>query len=159
MKVLLTSMCTGKTSLEKHHTRYVDLDIFANVKTQRQIGIIQQMVANFAAKCDEECIYMFNMDRFYKYGLENIPSIKIIAVAVPEEEAFSYYEKLFIERENKENGGVRQRAFDCFCKSLRLNKKKAEELEKQGVPVIYLKWNLEGGPLLKNFLLQNKEPI
>ena len=158
MKVLLTSMCTGKTSLEKHHTRYVDLDIFANVKTQRQIDIVRNMINDFASQCDEECIYMFNMDRFYKYGLENIPSIKIIAVAVPGEEAFSYYENLFIERENKENGGVRQRSFDCFYKSLRLNLKKAECLEKQGVPVIYLKRNTDGGPLL-NFLLSNLSVI
>lgn len=150
MNVILTGMCTGKTSLEKHRTRYVDLDIFANVKTQRQIEIVRQMMCNFSKKCDEESIYMFNMDRFFKYGLELIPSIKILSIIIPGENTFPYYENLFVRREIEENGGVRYRAFDCFRESLRMNLKKASELEKKGVPVVYLKSET---PLLKNYLL------
>ena len=138
MDVILGGMCTGKTSLEKKNTKYVDLDIFANVKTQRQIGIVRQMIADFAEKCDKENIYLFNMDRFFKYELETIPSIKILEIIIPSEQAFSYYKMLYQQREIKRNGGVRIKAFNNFCASSRFNFEKAKELEKQGIKVVYL---------------------
>lgn len=153
MNVILTSMCCGKTFLEKHDTKYVDLDIFANVKTQRQIRIVRQMIADFAEKCDKENIYLFNMDRFFKYELETISSIKILEVIIPSKQAFSYYEMIYQKREIKENGVVRTNAFNCFCKSLRLNLEKAKELEKQGLKVTYLESNCG---LLKDYLLSKE---
>ena len=129
---------SGKTSLEKKNTKYVDLDIFANVKTQRQIGIVRQMIADFAEKCDKENIYLLNMDRFFKYELETIPSIKVLGIIIPCEQAFFYYKMLYLQREIKRNGGVRIKAFNNFCASFWFNFEKAKELEKQGIKVVYL---------------------
>lgn len=139
MNVILTSMCCGKTSLEKHSTKYFDFDIFANVKTRRQIAVVRQMVSDYARNCDDGTVYLFNMDRFYKFGLDTVSSIKIIEVAVPEEPAFDYFLSLYKDREFKENGGVRERAYNCFKESLALNLEKAKELETKGIKVHYFK--------------------
>lgn len=138
MNVILTSMCCGKTSLEKHNTKYFDFDIFANVKTRRQIAVVRQMISDYARNCDVGMVYLFNMDRFYKFGLDTVPFIKIIEVAVPEASAFDYFFGLYKDRELKENGGVRERAYNCFKKSLVFNLEKARELEAKGVKVHYM---------------------
>lgn len=151
MDVILASMCSGKTSLEKLGTRFVDLDIFANVKTERQIEIARQMIAGFAERRGDGKIYLFNMDRFYKFSLDKAPAIKIICAVVPAADAFPYFETLFIQREKIENGGIRQRAFDTFRRSLAENLGKARELERQGVKVHWLR----GGESIKNYLLKN----
>ena len=156
MNVILTSMCCGKTSLEKHNTKYFDFDIFANVKTNRQLAVVRQMVSDFARNCDDRNIYLFNMDRFYKFGLNTVPFIKIVEVAVPEEPAFEYFLNLYKDRELKENGGVRERAYNCFKKSLVFNLEKARELETKGIKVHYLKYGenikyLERGISYDNF--------
>ena len=140
MNVILTSMCCGKTFLEKHSTKYFDFDIFANVKTRRQIAVVRQMISDFARNCDNENIYLFNMDRFYKFGLDTVPFIKIVEAAVPEESAFEYFLNLYKDRELKENGGTRERAYNCFKKSLVSNLEKARELETKGIKVHYLKY-------------------
>lgn len=140
MNVILTSMCCGKTSLEKHNTKYFDFDIFANVKTRRQIAVVRQMISDYARYCDDGMVYLFNMDRFYKFGLDTVPFIKIIEAAVPEVSAFDYFLGLYKDRELKENGGVRKRAYNCFKKSLFFNLEKARELEAKGVKVHYLKY-------------------
>ena len=145
MNVILTSMCCGKTFLEKHNTKYFDFDVFANVKTRRQIAAVQQMISDFARNHDDGMVYLFNIDRFYKFGLDTVPFIKIIEVAVPEESAFEYFLNLYKNRELKENGGVRERSYNCFKKSLVSNLEKAKELEDKGIKVHYLKYseNLE----------------
>ena len=140
MNVILTSMCCGKTSLEKHNTKYFDFDVFANVKTRRQIAVVRQMISDFARNCDAEMVYLFNMDRFYKFGLDTVPFIKIIEVAVPEASAFEYFLSLYEDREVKENGGVRERAYNCFKKSLVFNLEKARDLETKGIKVHYLRY-------------------
>lgn len=140
MDVILTSMCCGKTFLEKHNTKYFDFDVFANVKTRRQIAAVRQMVSDFARNCDDGMVYLFNMDRFYKFGLDTISFIKIIEVAVPEESAFEYFLSLYKDRELKENGGVRERSYSCFKKSLVSNLEKARELEAKGIKVHYLRY-------------------
>ena len=140
MNVILTSMCCGKTFLEKHNTKYFDFDIFANVKTRRQIAVVRQMISDYARYCDDGMVYLFNMDRFYKFGLDTVPFIKIIEAAVPEVSAFDYFLGLYKDRELKENGGVRKRAYNCFKKSLFFNLEKARELEARGVKVHYLKY-------------------
>lgn len=140
MNVILTSMCCGKTSLEKHNTKYFDFDVFANVKTRRQIAVVRQMISDFARNCDNGNIYLFNMDRFYKFGLDTVPFIKIIEAAVPEATAFDYFLGLYKDRELKKNGGVRERAYNCFKKSLVFNLEKARELETKGIKVHYLKY-------------------
>ena len=140
MNVILTSMCCGKTFLEKHNTKYFDFDIFANVKTRRQIAAVQQMISDFARNHDDGIVYLFNMDRFYKFGLDTVPFIKIIEVAVPAESAFEYFLNLYKSRELKENGGVRERSYSCFKKSLVSNLEKARELEAKGIKVHYLKY-------------------
>ena len=140
MNVILTSMCCGKTFLEKHNTKYFDFDIFANVKTRRQIAAVQQMISDFARNHDDGIVYLFNMDRFHKFGLDTVPFIKIIEVAVPEESAFEYFLNLYKSRELKENGGVRERSYSCFKKSLVSNLEKARELEAKGIKVHYLKY-------------------
>lgn len=140
MNVILTSMCCGKTFLEKHNTKYFDFDIFANVKTKRQIAAVRQMISDFAKNHDDGMVYLFNMDRFYKFGLDTVPFIKIIEVAVPEASAFDYFLSLYKSRELKENGVVRERAYSCFKKSLFFNLEKARELEAKGIKVHYLKY-------------------
>ena len=140
MDVILTSMCCGKTFLEKHNTKYFDFDVFANVKTRRQIAAVRQMISDFARNCDNEVIYLFNIDRFYKFGLDTVPFIKIIEVVVPEVSAFDYFLSLYKSRELKENGGVRERSYSCFKKSLVSNLEKARELEAKGIKVHYLKY-------------------
>lgn len=140
MNVILTSMCCGKTFLEKHNTKYFDFDVFANVKTRRQIAAVRQMISDFARNCDAEMVYLFNMDRFYKFGLDTVPFIKIIEVAVPEASAFDYFLSLYKDRELKENCVVRERAYNCFKKSLVFNLEKARELEAKGIKVHYLKY-------------------
>lgn len=140
MNVILTSMCCGKTSLEKHNTKYFDFDVFANVKTRRQITVVRQMISDFARNHDDRMVYLFNMDRFYKFGLDTVPFIKIIEVAVPEESAFEYFLSLYKDRELKENGGVRECAYNCFKKSLVFNLEKARELEAKGIKVHYLRY-------------------
>ena len=140
MNVILTSMCCGKTFLEKHNTKYFDFDVFANVKTRRQIAAVQQMISDFARNHDDGMVYLFNMDRFYKFGLDTVPFIKIIEVAVPEESAFEYFLNLYKNRELKENGGVREYAYNCFRKSLVSNFEKARELEAKGIKVHYLRY-------------------
>lgn len=140
MNVILTSMCCGKTFLEKHNTKYFDFDVFANVKTRRQIAAVRQMISDFARNCDAEMVYLFNMDRFYKFGLDTVPFIKIIEVAVPEASAFDYFLSLYKHRELKENGVVRERAYNCFKKSLVFNLEKARDLETKGIKVHYLKY-------------------
>lgn len=139
MNVILTSMCCGKTSLEKHNTKYFDFDVFANVKTRRQITVVRQMISDYARNCDGGMVYLFNMDRFYKFGLDTVSFIKVIEVAVPEASAFDYFLSLYKDRELKENGGVRERAYNCFKKSLVFNLEKARELETKGVKVHYMK--------------------
>ena len=139
MNVILTSMCCGKTSLEKHNTQFFDFDIFANVKTSRQIAVVRQMISDYAENCDDRMVYLFNMDRFYKFGLDTVPFIKVIEAAVPEASAFDYFLNLYKDRELKENGGVRERAYNCFKKSLVFNLEKARELEAKDVKVHYLK--------------------
>ena len=139
MNVILTSMCCGKTSLEKHNTQFFDFDIFANVKTSRQIAVVRQMISDYAENCDDRMVYLFNMDRFYKFGLNTVPFIKVIEAAVPEASAFDYFLNLYKDRELKENGGVRERAYNCFKKSLVFNLEKARELEAKDVKVHYLK--------------------
>ncbi len=156
MNIILTSMCCGKTSLEKHNTKYFDFDIFANVKTSRQIAVVRQMISDFARNCDDENIYLFNMDRFYKFELDTVSFIKIVEVAVPEESAFKYFLNLYKDRELKENGGVRERAYNCFKKSLVSNLEKARELEAEGIKVHYLKYGenikyLQRGTFYDNF--------
>lgn len=145
MNVILTSMCCGKTFLEKKHTKYFDFDVFANVKTRRQIAAVRQMISDFARNHDDGMVYLFNMDRFYKFGLNTVPFIKIIEVAVPEKSAFEYFLNLYKNRELKENGGVRERAYNCFKESLVSNLEKARELEVKGIKIHYLKYgeNLE----------------
>lgn len=138
MNVILTSMCCGKTSLEKHNTKYFDFDIFANVKTRRQIAVVRQMISDYARNCDDRMVYLFNMDRFYKFGLDTVPFIKVIEAAVPEASAFDYFLGVYKDRELKENGGVRERAYNCFKKSLVFNLEKARELEAKGIKVHYL---------------------
>ena len=140
MNVILTSMCCGKTFLEKYNTKYFDFDIFANVKTKRQIAVVRQMISDFARNCDDGMIYLFNMDRFYKFRLNTVPFIKIIEAAVPEASAFDYFLSLYKDREVKENGVVRERAYNCFKKSLFFNLEKARELEAKGIKVHYLKY-------------------
>ena len=140
MNVILTSMCCGKTSLEKHNTKYFDFDVFANVKTRRQIAVVRQMISDFAKNCDAEMVYLFNMDRFYKFGLDTVSFIKIIEVVVPEASAFEYFLSLYKDREFKENGGVRERSYSCFKKSLVSNLEKARELQAKGINVHYLKY-------------------
>ena len=140
MNVILTSMCCGKTFLEKYNTKYFDFDIFANVKTKRQIAVVRQMISDFARNCDDGMIYLFNMDRFYKFRLDTVPFIKIIEAAVPEASAFDYFLSLYKDREVKENGVVRERAYNCFKKSLFFNLEKARELEAKGIKVHYLKY-------------------
>ena len=139
MNVILASMCCGKTTLEKHNTKYFDFDIFANVKTMRQIAVVRQMVSDYARNCDDGMVYLFNMDRFYKLGLDTVPFIKIIEVAVPGASAFDYFLSLYRDRELKDNGGVRVCAYNNFKKSLVFNLEKARELEAKGVKVHYLK--------------------
>ena len=145
MNVILASMCCGKTFLEKHNTKYFDFDVFANVKTRRQIAAVQQMISDFARNHDDGMVYLFNIDRFYKFGLDTVPFIKIIEVVVPEVSAFDYFLNLYKDRELKENGGIRERAYNCFKKSLVFNLEKAKELEDKGIKVHYLKYgeNLE----------------
>ena len=144
MNIILTSMCCGKTFLEKKHTKYFDFDIFANVNTRRQIMVVRQIITDFAKNCDE-MVYLFNMDRFYKFGLDIIPFIKIIEVVIPEVSAFDYFLNLYKDIELKENGDIRERAYNCFKKSLVFNLEKAKELEDKGIKVHYLKYdeNLE----------------
>lgn len=148
MDIILTSMCCGKTFLEKHNTKYFDFDVFANVKTRRQIAAVRQMISDFARNHDDGMVYLFNMDRFYKFGLDTVPFIKIIEVAVLEEPAFEYFLSLYKSRELKENGGVRERSYSCFKKSLVSNLEKARELEAKGIKVHYLKY----GENIKYFL-------
>lgn len=150
MNVILTSMCCGKTSLEKHNTKYFDFDIFANAKTRRQIAVVRQLISDFARNCDNGNFYLFNMDRFYKFGLDTVPFIKIIEVAVPEASAFDYFLSLYKNREVKENGGVRERSYNCFKKSLVSNLEKARELEAKGIKVHYLKYGENIKYLLKD---------
>lgn len=139
MNVILTSMCCGKTSLEKHNTIFFDFDIFSNVKTRRQIAVVRQMVSDYARNCNDGMVYLFNMDRFYKFGLDTVSFIKVIEVAVPEASAFDYFLSLYKDRELKENAGVRERAYNCFKKSLFFNLEKARELEAKGIKVHYMK--------------------
>lgn len=139
MNIILTSMCCGKTFLEKKHTKYFDFDIFANVNTRRQIAVVRQIISDFARNYDDEMIYLFNIDRFYKFGLDTIPFIKIIEVIIPEAPAFDYFLNLYKDRDFKENGGIRERSYNCFKKSLTFNLEKAKELEDKGIKVHYLK--------------------
>lgn len=148
MNVILTSMCCGKTFLEKYNTKYFDFDIFAKVKTMRQIAVVRQMISDFARYCDDGMVYLFNMDRFYKFKLDTVPFIKIIEVAVPEASAFEYFLSLYKNRE-LENGGVRERSYNCFKKSLVFNLEKARELETKGIKVHYLKYGENISHLLR----------
>lgn len=141
MSVFLTGMCCGKTALEKRGGKHIDLDIFAGVKTRRQRTIARRMVEVFAQDCAEtDRVYLMNIDRFHKWGLQCSPYIKVIGIAVPGEDAFDGMERLFRERDMEELGSVRARTYLEFCARLRSNIGLAERLSRElSCPLHFLK--------------------
>lgn len=141
MSVFLTGMCCGKTEEEKLGGKYIDLDIFSGVKTRRQRGIARRMIEIFAQDCAEAgSVYMMNIDRFSKWGLEDSSCIKVAGIAVPGEEAFGSMERLFRARDMEEHGSVRARTYMDFRSRLRSNIGLAERLSRElGCPLYLMK--------------------
>lgn len=141
MRVLLTGMCCGKTTLERSGGKYVDLDIFAGVKTRRQRTIARRMVEIYAQDCAESGkVYLMNIDRFDKWALQLSPHIKVTGIAVPGESAFEGMERLFRERDMEELGSVRARTYLDFCTRLRSNIELAQRLSGElSCPLHFLK--------------------
>lgn len=147
MNVILTSICCGKTFLSKINSQYVDLDIFAGVKTKQQQQIVFEMVKSFAQKVDNTKVYLFNIDRFEKLELYKISEIRIIKIILARD--YNFRCRLFGKRDIKEYGTVRIKKYKDFREHFSEIIKLGREYSKKYNICLQF---LEGGKFLKEAL-------
>ncbi len=151
MNVILTSICCGKTYLTKVNRTFIDLDIFANVKTWEQRKIAFSMIYNFAKKADDTKIYLFNIDRFEKLELYKISEIKIIKIILAKD--YEFRRHIFIKRDMEEYGATRLKKLNLFEESFsKIEKLGSEYSQKYNVPLQFL----ENGKFLSDVKIQKK---